>query len=53
MLFTYVMFPSDWDHSLLPETGHEVYIRSHLLTALEKVIVCNGLHQENLNEIHS
>jgi len=48
MLFTCVMFPSDWDHPTLAEIGYEVCICSHLLTTLGKVIVCNGLHQANL-----
>lgn len=48
MLFTYVMFPSDWDHSALPKIGYEVYICSHVLITLGKVIVCNGFYQANL-----
>lgn len=39
MLQTHVMFPSDWDHSVLPEIGYEVYNFSHLLTPLGKLIV--------------
>lgn len=42
--FTYVMFPSDWDHPALPEIGYEVnkYLLTPAHTRLGKAIVCNS-----------